>query len=63
MKKRVVSRLEFENKIPLKLSLVAIYSRVIFSNKLAMEKLDKNTNLTNYRILRVYQEAVRGGIL
>ena len=63
MKKRVISRLEFENKIPLKLSLVAIYSRVIFSNKLAMEKLDKNTNLTNYRILRVYQEAVRGGIL
>ena len=63
MKKRVVSRLEFENKIPLKLSLVAIYSRVIFSNKLAMEKLDKNTNLTNYRILRAYQEAVRGGIL
>ena len=63
MKKRVISRLEFENKIPLKLSLVAIYSRVIFSNKLAMEKLDKNTNLTNYRILRAYQEAVRGGIL
>ena len=63
MKKRVISRLEFENKIPLKLSLVAIYSRVIFSNKLAMEKLDKNTNLTNYRILWAYQEAVTGGIL
>ena len=63
MKKRVISRLEFENKIPLKLSLVAIYSRVIFSNKLAMEKLDKNTNLTNYRMLRAYQEAITGGIL